>query len=255
MGKAQVSTELLAVFAITLLALLAFTVFASGILSSIVMQQGEKDARDAVQALARAADFVYYQGEGASTTVLITLPVGTDFSPNATYIGRPPYATSASAPVLINIRLSGSDIFATTTAPLSGRFPTYEGQHIMNVTSMGSFVFIGNALISASPSAVSFSMRRNDSATATTTIGVRTDGALTVVNVTYSWPYQNVRLNVTPSLFVASGSTDVPLLLAFTSNNSAGGIYSSQLNVTAYYTNGSYRETLAIPITLEVKVA
>ncbi|MCX8195244.1 MAG: hypothetical protein N3G22_04030 [Candidatus Micrarchaeota archaeon] len=254
MQRAQVSAELLAVFGIFLLFLLVFSIFSSGFILDLFMQEEEKQARSAVESLKESAERVYAMGEGTTELVSITLPPNTVFGSESTFIGKPPSAPLSVPSNMINIRVKNSDIFAYTQAPLIGSFPNSTGIHTINVTSHGSYVSIGSPLVLVNPSALYLSTRSNSSVFSNMTIKVISTIRLTHVNISYSWPHQNTNLTIHPTNFISSGPVVAQIRLNFTANNLSAGIYTSQVRIVASEIGGTQVQTIAVPITAEVKV-
>lgn len=256
MGRAQASVELIAILGIALLAILFFAVFSSGLLFDLGVQQDTRDARDTVQALAEAADAVYAQGEGASKAVRITIPPGAYFGQNETYIGKPANAPAGAPQNRINIRVGDSDVFATTRAPVAGTLPPTAGTYLLNVTSQGSYVSVGAALVGASPSEVKLLMRRNDTESSPIAFSVLSNASIIVVNITPDWNFTSPALSVSPSLFTSNGLGSMVVLANFTTNSLVAGIYTGQLNVSAYYASDPARkESFIIPISVEIQLS
>ena len=260
MARAQASTEFIIIMGVFLIVLLVFFTLALNFLFSVRSQRDFGDAQSAVQTLAAEADSVYSQGAGAEKIVEITLPSTTIFSPNVTYIGRPLNSVSGKSNT-IAISLGGAVLSATTASTVVGEFPTYAGVHHMRVTSYGNFVSIGTHLASATPNSVFASTAKNSVKSVPLSflaepVGSTNESVRVTLSSSLSSDYPNVQLDVVPSSFSTFGIASVPVMLTFTTNGNAVGIYTSTLNVTAVRqaSDGSVsaRETFAVPLTLEV---
>lgn len=260
MEKAQTSTEFVITLAIFMIALLFFFALALDFFFSVRSQKDFGDALAAVNSLAEAANSVHAQGEGAVKIVSITLPPSTDFSKNATFIGKPLGSASAASNT-ISISLNGTQVTSTTIPTVVGEFPQVPGTYSMRVVSKGNFVSIGSYLISASPTSVFANVNRGSFKTSSITFKVTALSELNdYVSVSLSSPWndihRNVQLSITPDSFISYGFSDIPVLLTFNANSNAIGIYSSLLNVTAVKHSGNgtviAKETFTIPLSVEV---
>lgn len=253
MQSGQASTEFILLSAAAFIIVIVFLVLSSNSLLTIGVQQGYNDARTSVQSLAEAADSVYAQGEGATMTVTAILPGSINFDKNYTYIGRPLRAPSAPANT-VNINLNGTDISASTRAPLTGSFPSSAGTHQMKVTSHGAYVSIGSHLIEATPSSIYATMGPDGRETVALSFSVVSGDGQTNntvrVNIFPQWNHSDVALTVSPSFFSAYEHTGAPIILVFSAAANASGIYTSELVVNA--TGASSDETFTIPVTAEV---
>lgn len=250
----QASTELIMVLGVSLFAVMFFVFIASDSLLDVQAQQSMRDARDAANGLSAAADYVFAQGPGATTSVEIRLPQGTDFSPDRTFVGRPAGASAGEPSNAININVRGTDVSASSSVPIAGTLPGSPGTHIINVTSRGTFVSIGTGIADATPSSVFVSMRKNDYVLATVALNIRSSRNV-VVNITSQWGHANVSLGVSPSNFYGA-DVSVPVSLVFQANSSTGGTYNSKLIVDAYEAGSpALRQSFSVPITLDVRDA
>ncbi len=247
----QASIELISILGISLVVILIFAVLSADLLSDIGVQRNYDDAKDSVQKLANAADSVYAQGEGASAKVKITLPTNANLSPNATYIGRPPSASSSTASTLINIKVQDTDVFAGTKAPVSGSFPASDGVYTMLVVSKGSYVAIGTHFFDVDKGSVYKSMARNETRNETITFSAASNESV-AVSIDCSWAYENVGLTLSSSSFNVSIDSDTAINLSFASNTSAAGLYNSELVITGVSQATGIEETFTIPITADV---
>ena len=251
-GGGQAGTEFIILLAAAFVIVIIFLAFSSSSLLGLGAQQSREQAQSSVDALASAADSVYSQGIGASQTVTVTLPGNTNFDPNYTYIGRPSRAPAASANS-ININLNGTDVFASTNAPLTGSFPHIPGTYQVRVVSQGAYVSIGTHLLEASPQSINIGVDQNGRKTATLSFKVAPGSAANSTvraSIYLPWNYSGVSLNASPSFFSAYGYTDVPVTISVAAQPGAGGVYNSQLIVNA--TSAASDETFAIPIIVEV---
>lgn len=229
-AKAQASLELLAVLGIAMVYILFFAIFSSNSLLDAQMQKELHEAQSSAQQLADACDHVLSQGDGASETVQIILPPSTNFSSGMTYVGKPP-GTSVSKSNSININAAGINAVAYTRANLTGSLPASPGTYNVNITSHGTFVNIGDEAISVSPSRVSVTMARSQ--TALHYVNFTSNFPSPVyVNVTQSWPISAPPMAVYPDSFVIYNGTSA-VRLNFTTSLYNSGTYSGSLIVSA----------------------
>ena len=158
-AKAQGSLELLAVVGIAMVYILFFAIFSSNSVIDAQTQKELHDAQTSAQQLADASDYVYSQGDGASSSVQIILPPSTNFS--STYVGKPLSGSSGYSINAININAAGVNAVAYARANLTGSLPSLPGTYNVNVTSHGTFVNIGDEALSATPTGVFVSMARS----------------------------------------------------------------------------------------------
>jgi hypothetical protein len=247
---AQASLELTALLGVFLIVILFYAVFASGLLSHIVVQGDYRDAYSSVQALAGTADSVFSQGEGTVRPVRVVLPVS--FNASKSYIGRPPSAQSVPSNT-ININIGGTDLFANTRAPLSGSFPGTSGEYILSVVSHGTYVSINPYVLDAAPSSIHIHATPGSNRGATLIVST-VSGERTDVNISTSWSFPHANITITPSRFVTTGAAEMPIVLNFTTDPQAYGTHSSRIDITSRRSGGTADDTesISIPITLEV---
>ncbi len=252
MKKGQASVELISVLGISLLTLLVFAVLSTDLLSNITSQKKFAETRDSVQRLAYAADSVYAQGEGASATVTVVIPGGAELNANETFIGKPPSASASIPSTQINIRVSGTDVYANTKAPLSGSFPSGRGTYLMKVTSRGSYVTIGTYLLELDKRSVFKNMARNETRTEVLTFGAAGSSAV-LVNITYNQSYGNLNMSVSPGSFTLAAGGSQPVTLTFQSGTAAAGTYNWQLLANGFSQESGAAETIEIPVSIDVQ--
>ncbi len=116
--KAQVATEYLFILGLILLVLIPLLYYATKESTSTL---GLNDAQDAVQTLAKTADYVYSLGPGTRSVVLITIPQGVyEIRVN----GRE-----------IALNLTGyKEVVAYTKANLTGNLSSLQGTYNIPVT-------------------------------------------------------------------------------------------------------------------------
>ena len=253
----QASTELISLMGIFLLVILVFAVLSSNILFDLNAQKNLNMARDTAQKLARAADSVYAQGEGAATTVSVQIPPTAELSGGRSYIGKPGGAPQGAASTTININVGGSDEYAITTAQLSGAFPSSPGSYEMKVTSHGTYVSIGSGLIDITPSTLFVESTAGQAKTSHLNITLPSgNGSEVYIALSYSPVHPNAALSLDKPSFSTSANTSVTL--TFTPNANAGGIYNWVLQVNASGCGpedgeGCPADHFAIPVSLEIE--
>lgn len=249
----QASMELIIVLGMSLIILMVFITLSSNLLSGISVQKNFNDAYGSVQRLAYAADSVYSQGDGAWMTTMVVIPANTNMSTTATYIGKPSNAASSISSKLINMRMGGSDVFASTNEPVIGSFPTKPGTYQMRVASKGTYVTIGTYFFDIDKQSIYKSMARSESRVEYINITAVSNESVSVA-YTYSFAYTNVPITATPAspIVVAPGATS-SLRLNFTSTAAAAGIYSGQLNIVGTAVTSGVVESFSLPITIDVQ--
>jgi hypothetical protein len=250
MQKAQSSVEIIVFLGVALIFVLVFIAISSNTLIDMKQQQEMSAAKQAASKLADAADYVYFQGDGASVQVQITLPQSANLSPNATYIGKPPSASPSAPSNMININVLGTDVTAYARASLSGSLPSSPGTYVLNVTSHGTFVNIGEELLSALPSSVHLTVASGETAFYYITFSSSSPSPV-FVNISKSWQNQP-SLSVFPSSFSFSKGA-AAVRLNFTTNESDRGLYEGYLVVNATSTTSPWlNASFTIPVSLKV---
>ena len=246
----QASVELIAILGVSLVVILMFMALSLNFLSSTNLQKDEETARDTVQKLAQAADFVYAQGEGASEVVAIMLPGTASFDPNQTYVGKPQSAGFAVPSTQIKVNVLGTDVYATTSEPVHGSFPSSPGVHSMRVYSAGSYVVISPNIASLDRQSVFVSMASGETRSETLTLRSLVTEPVSA-GIYQSWNYSDVSVSFPASPFnVQVGGTKVSL--GISAGAAADGLYSSQLVILAQELASGDNETFIVPITVNV---
>ena len=118
--KAQIATEYLVLVSLILVILLP-VLYYSTYESTATLKLN--DAQDAVQTLAKTADYVYSLGPGTRSIALITIPEGA-------------YSSSVSGRELV-LNMSGyGEIIAVSKANLTGSFPNSKGTYEIRVVAL-----------------------------------------------------------------------------------------------------------------------
>jgi Na+-transporting methylmalonyl-CoA/oxaloacetate decarboxylase gamma subunit len=250
MGRnAQAAAEMITILGVALVIIVLFLALSANLLIGARIAQSQDDARNSVYALAEAADSVYAQGEGASKKVSITLPQGTVFGANSTYIGRPSNQPSASQNG-INIKLNKTDIYASTRTSLIGSFPPSYGNYYMRVTSRGAYVEIYPYLVDVDRQAVSIAMAKSERRSASIMV-TRVSGEGVTVAPSTNWGFDDVALSISPESPFLASSMGSEITLTITSG-AASGIYNSQLTLLANGATSGTNETINIPLSISV---
>jgi len=86
-------------------------------------------ARVAVDSIADAADRVYAQGPGATTTIEVYLPPGIAYAYIGTHEGQPTYR---EVDITLYLPTGGTtDVYALARGNLTGVMPTLPGRHVL----------------------------------------------------------------------------------------------------------------------------
>ena len=250
MLRGQASVELIAILGVSLVVILMFMALSLNFLSSTNLQKDEETARDSVQKLAQAADSVYSQGEGASDVVAITLPGTASFDPDQTYVGKPQNADFAAPSTQINVNVGGTDVYATTSEPVHGSFPSAPGVHSMRVYSAGGYVVISPNIASLDKRSVFVSMASGENRNEALTLRSLVTETVSA-EIYQSWNYSDVSVSFPASPFsIQVAGTKVPLSIS--AHWAASGLYSSQLVILAQGQSSGDNETFIVPITVSV---
>jgi len=252
-SKGQASVELVVVLGITLIIILAFVILSSDFVSDLSGQRSYNEAANSVQRLAYAADSVFAQGDGASTQVKVVIPHNAVLSPNASFIGKPANAPASTASNLINIDVDGTDVFAVAKETVVGSFPNASGTYAMRVVSKGSYVAIGNYFFDVDKQSVYASMAKGETRSPSLVFTSTGNEAVAVsLNTDWNALYPNVPLAISSSSFNLNPGGMNTVMLTFSPNSNAAGIYSTTLSVTGTSASG-VAETFTIPMSVEVQ--
>jgi len=244
--KAQVSAEFIIIVAILAILVVAALSLSVGRISDMAKRQTADDAHYSVQSLADAADFVYWQGEGATRIVTIRLPSDTDLA--GAYIGGPPGSSEDLRGTLM-ISVNGNNYTAQSAADLNGSFPNSTGMHNMKVVSRGTYVSITPQLFDLGSYAIFVSMGQNQTRSKSF-MAYSTTGFDVPVNISYNWDYGGIaNISIAPLIFNATtGGTNISINV--TSGNTAGGPYTSQISFTA---GGASEDRINVPVSIDVQ--
>jgi len=251
MRRAQVASELILIMGLSLLVVLIFTLLSSISLSDASLQHNYREARDSVQRLADASEYVYAQGEGAFKTVFITIPQNANLSSGSSYIGKPPGAPSYASPRAININIGGSDVSAYTSMQLVGSLPSTWGKYVMKVTARPGYVAIYPNIVELDRHSVFVRMGAGESRQERIMVYGTANGSVNV-NANYSWAYADASLSLSAYSFTAN-ATGSPLVLTFSSNNSSYGLHDGLLLINASMAGAN--ESLQVPLNLDIQPA
>ena len=246
----QAATELVVILGVALVVVVLFFVLSANMLTGARVQQNYDDARASVQALSEAADSVYAQGDGATRKVTVTLPPGTRFGGNSTFIGAP-----ANMPLLsqntIDINVNGTDVTSTSIAPLSGQFPSKQGIYPMRVTSRGAYVEIYPYLVDVDTRSVAITMAPGETRSAQITVS-RVSSENVLVEPSQNWGFSDVSLDVSPSGAFYPSQMGTTLTVTVTASPQASDIYNSQITLTATGNESGTTDTISIPVSVNV---
>jgi uncharacterized protein (UPF0333 family) len=128
--KAQVAVEYLVVVTIVL-GTSIFLFYYTSTYSSNSITMGQ--AKESIQTLAKAIEYVYALGPGTKTSVVIDLP--------SNIVGS--YVVQNEIGFKIGAGGRVNDVYEVTKARISGTLPKTPGRHIVNVNSTVTGVVIG----------------------------------------------------------------------------------------------------------------
>ncbi|MDD5340013.1 MAG: VWA domain-containing protein [Candidatus ainarchaeum sp.] len=235
---AQASTEFIFILAISMVVITIIMVLAQQQITTVQKQKDSADAQNAVLDLSAAAKEVYAQGEGSRKQVFIRLPGS--YEPGGSSIG----ARS------IQIRAAGTDYVAVENFNLRGYLPATSGGHWVWVTSEGSRVRIGLAMMELDRNRIYLVMNRNTTATAPFSV---TNAWIRSINVTTAvrWDATDVTMDGVPSGFQLNVDSSNMITAHFTAGADAGGIYMGEIELNASDGQGA-TESAEVPVTVYV---
>jgi len=254
MGReGQAAAELIIILAVAMVVVVMFFFLSANMLTGARVQQNYDDAHASVAALVEAADSVYSQGEGAVRKVSITLPGGTVFGSNTTFIGRPSDQPLASQNG-ISINVNGTAMFGQTETSLVGQFPSTAGKYSMRVTSRGAYVEIYPYLMDVDKYSVTIVMAQNETRSSTLTL-TRSSGEAVTIQPTLNWGFSGIGVNLTTSPSGSFTASEYGSQIVFTvsSGSAPAGMYNSQMALTATGATSGTTETINIPISINVR--
>ena len=247
----QAAAELIIILGVALVIVVLFFVLSANMLTGARVQQNYDDAHASVTALVEAADSVYSQGEGAVRKVSITLPSGTVFGGNTTFIGRPSDQPLASQNG-ISINVNGTALFGQTQTSLVGQFPSAVGKYSMRVTSRGAYVEIYPYLVDVDKYSVTMVMAQNETRSTSLTL-TRSSGEEVTVQPTMNWGFSSINLTTDPSGNFSASQYGSQITFTVSSGNATAGMYNSQMTLTATGATSGTTETINIPISVNVR--
>jgi|GEM_PF-1035141 len=252
-GRGQASTEAIAVFGISMLVVLSFMAIGLNMLGDSARMQQENDAYRSAHDLVAAADEVFSQGEGASKSVLIKLPLSTVFNANSTYIGKPAsFANNASVESkTVMIKYDAGEQSALAQEPLSGSFPSSHGMYRMKAVSQGNYVLIYPMLVELSQNSIYASMAQSENRVISVVVRRITSETVNVslgeVRAT-----SGVTYNVTTAPF-AGQDNNMTITMKVVSGANASGFYSSNLLINATASPSNTSELILLPVGVDVQ--
>ena len=247
----QAAAELIIILGVALVIVVLFFVLSANMLTGARVQQNYDDAHASVTALVEAADSVYSQGEGAVRKVAITLPSGTVFGGNTTFIGRPSDQPLASQNG-ISINVNGTTLFGQTQTSLVGQFPSTVGKYSMRVTSRGAYVEIYPYLVDVDKYSVTVVMAQNETRSTSLTL-TRSSSEDVTVQPTMNWGFSSINLTTSPSGNFTASQYGSQVTFTVSSGNATAGMYNSQMTLTATGATSGTTETINIPISVNVR--
>jgi len=128
--KAQIAVEYMIIVAVVLGAAITFFYYTNTYSSESI---NKYQAKESIEVLAKAIDYVYALGPGTQTTVVIEVP------PNVVSS----YVTRNEIGFKIGISGKINEVYEITKASVSGSLPSTPGRHFVIVNSTGSGVVIG----------------------------------------------------------------------------------------------------------------
>jgi hypothetical protein len=250
--RAQASIEFILILAVSLIILAGIAAIASERLSDVSTQKEFNDAKTAVRDLADASNSVYMQGVGARKNVYIVIPNDADLDNTLSYVGKPYGVGNETLSRTINIRLKGTDVFATTEVDVEGSFPSTSGGHWCWVQSFGTYVSVCTAFLDVAPTSIYVAMERSSSESET--ISITNEGNETAdISLSFEWAHSDVTVNASSTSFSLAPYEDRNITITFSSNSNAVGIYGGMLVIDG--NSSSMSDTVEAPISADVIVA
>jgi hypothetical protein len=231
--KAQASAELLIILSVVLVVFTIVFAIAQNEFDASKMNMDAVKARSALRALMDAADYVYAQGEGASTRVFVAVP------------DRIESSDVSGTHLIYRMDFAGrkQDILEVGRACVSGYIPTDAGGQWVTLTSSGGCVRIGERDIVPSQESLSFNLYS----------GEQQQLVLTLTN--YGNETKVVGVSVLGSDMLALGSSQVildpsvPTNVTVTASATAGaaaGVHYAQL-----FLNSTATQMIDVTIQIE----
>lgn len=236
--RAQVSMEFLFVLAISIVIITLIALLAQGQMGTVQKQRDAADAQNSLLDLSAAAKEVYAQGEGSRKLVFVQLPSG--YEANRSFVGNRS----------IQIRADGTDYVSLEDFNVRGYLPTAPGRYWVWVTSEGSRVRIGLAMMEFSSNRVYVVMERN--ATATESFSVKNTWIRNITVYTSTlWNASEVSMDGVPAGFSLDLDGTQLITLEFASAPDSGGFYLGEITLDATDGQGA-TEAVSIPVTVYV---
>ncbi len=237
LGRGQSSVELIVILAASLTMLLLIVALSSSQIVDIGGIKAETDARNTVNDLVRAADFVYQQGPGARKKITIKIPEGVE-ADNTLVQNKS-----------INIRVNGNDFTGESKADLTGSIPVFPGNYECWVRSYGSYVSVCTAFLEVAPTSIYGIIEQGGSGSEDMVVSNIGNESIDVT-ITVYWNYTDTKVVASHTDFTLAPKSQKDLIISFDSTSVTGGIFTGSMVVEA--TGGNITDVIEVPITIEV---
>ncbi|MBS1266654.1 MAG: hypothetical protein MAG795_00622 [Candidatus Woesearchaeota archaeon] len=239
-SKSQVSTEFMIILAFVLLLIGSLIAVNQGLMTKVGNQFRVSKARLIVDDLAETAEYVYSQGQGAQTKVLVSVPEGV-------------VTTQVSNRTIVMSVISGSqstrDVYRNLDFPVRGSIPAYQGNHWITLRSQQGYVEIGYNVISVDSTGLSSTLLPGNSTSGQISITNEQNSDLDVLLSYVGDEGINVSLSQT-TLTIASNQTvdiDVDII---TQSPIDSGTYSGRVQIVSNTTSETATNSLSTVVTV-----
>lgn len=234
----QTSIEMLVIIGVALLAVLVFFMLTQSQGVQVSKTKISTEATNTVSDLVSAAKEVYAQGVGAKKQVYVTIPQG--YEQNESFVGNK----------AIKLRAAGNDYVQTVEFDVHGSLPSTSGSQWVWVVSEGNRVRIGRSMIEINRQSINLLVPRES--TRMEGFSVKSTWDLPInISINKSWNNPDVGLSLDKVSFSLSPLSTFGVSAAFTPSTNASGFNSGYIELRA--SDGLVNETVAIPVTVEVK--
>ncbi len=235
--KGQSTVEMLVAVAIATIILAYLVNFTTTQVLQLQERQAAITGQTALAELTDAINTVNTQPIGTQKRITLSFPRGIDAS-----------NTRISGKSLV-LRVYGSDITATTNAPISGSLPTTFGIKQLLLTRTANGVTIGTNSISSSAASIYLPMARDTNQTTQITL-TNMDSSDATLSISLSWNHTLVQATTDTASGTLSGNSTFDIDLDAAATASAIGNYTGLLQISATFSDRV--ESFSIPVNIEV---
>ncbi len=238
LSKAQVSTEFMVILAFVLLLIVSLIAVNQDLMTKVGNQFRVSKARIIVDDLAETANYVYSQGEGAQTKILISIPEGVQTTQVS---NRTVVVSVVSGPE------STRDVYRNLKFPVRGSIPSYQGNHWITIKSQAGYVEIGYNVVDVDSTGLSATLLPGNSTSGQISVTNEQDSNLDVTLSYIGDEGINVSLSQTSFSLSSNQTADIDVDI-LTKSPLDSGTYSGRVQIISNTTSETATNSLSIVV-------